>query len=112
MPWPYLNGARWPSLVSRHRLIHSRATAMRAKRSMSARQRARPGSAKAPTPCLLWGHERPKGDVRVESVRLPTADIGRRGPSTTFPSVVNIGKVLSYVQKTEGLFHRRKTLEG
>jgi len=26
------------------------------------------------------GHERPKGDVRVESARLPTADIGRRGP--------------------------------
>jgi hypothetical protein len=26
------------------------------------------------------GHEQPKGDVRVESVRLPTADIGRRGP--------------------------------
>jgi hypothetical protein len=26
------------------------------------------------------GHERPKSDVRVESVRLPTADIGRRGP--------------------------------
>jgi hypothetical protein len=26
------------------------------------------------------GHERPKGDVRVESVRLPTADIDRRGP--------------------------------
>jgi hypothetical protein len=25
------------------------------------------------------GHERPKVDVRVESVRLPTADIGRRG---------------------------------
>jgi hypothetical protein len=25
------------------------------------------------------GHERPKGDVCVESVRLPTADIGRRG---------------------------------
>jgi hypothetical protein len=25
------------------------------------------------------GHERPKGDVRVESVRLSTADIGRRG---------------------------------
>jgi hypothetical protein len=24
------------------------------------------------------GHERPKGDVRIESVRLPTADIGRR----------------------------------
>ena len=26
------------------------------------------------------GHERPKGDVRLESVRLPSADIGRRGP--------------------------------
>ena len=26
-----------------------------------------------------WGHERPEGDVGVESVRLPTADIGRRG---------------------------------
>jgi hypothetical protein len=26
------------------------------------------------------GHERPKGDVRAESVRLPTADIDRRGP--------------------------------
>src|SRR6266496_3437418 len=26
------------------------------------------------------GHERPKGHVRVESVRLPTADISRRGP--------------------------------
>jgi hypothetical protein len=26
------------------------------------------------------GHERPKGDVCVESVRLPTADIGRRKP--------------------------------
>src|SRR5260370_32351197 len=24
------------------------------------------------------GHERPRSDVRVESVRLPTADIGRR----------------------------------
>jgi hypothetical protein len=30
------------------------------------------------------GHERPKGDVRVESVRLPTADIGRRGPQVAF----------------------------
>jgi len=29
---------------------------------------------------LMGGHERPKGDVRVESVRLPTADIGQRGP--------------------------------
>ena len=28
----------------------------------------------------IQGHERPKGDVPVESVRLPTADIGRRGP--------------------------------
>jgi hypothetical protein len=25
-------------------------------------------------------HERPKGDVHVESLRLPTADIDRRGP--------------------------------
>ena len=31
-------------------------------------------------PMTAVGHERPKGDVRVESVRLPTADIGRRGP--------------------------------
>ena len=30
------------------------------------------------------GHERPKGDVRVESVRLPTADIDRRGPQVAF----------------------------
>jgi len=30
--------------------------------------------------CLVWVHERPKDDLRVESVRLPTADIGRRGP--------------------------------
>jgi hypothetical protein len=30
------------------------------------------------------GHERPKGDVRVESARLPTADIGRRGPQVAF----------------------------
>src|SRR5258707_8628955 len=26
------------------------------------------------------GHERPKADVRVESVQIPTADIGRRSP--------------------------------
>ena len=32
------------------------------------------------SPMTGSGHERPKGDVRVESVRLPTADIGRRGP--------------------------------
>jgi hypothetical protein len=31
-------------------------------------------------PMTAVGHERPKSDVRVESVRLPTADIGRRGP--------------------------------
>jgi hypothetical protein len=31
-------------------------------------------------PMTGWGHERPKGDVRIESVRLPTADIGWRGP--------------------------------
>jgi hypothetical protein len=31
-------------------------------------------------PVSAAGHERPKGDVRVESARLPTADIGRRGP--------------------------------
>jgi hypothetical protein len=30
-------------------------------------------------PMSGWGHERPKGDVCVESVRLPTADIGRHG---------------------------------
>jgi hypothetical protein len=30
------------------------------------------------------GHERPKGDVCVESVRLPTADIGRRKPQVVF----------------------------
>jgi hypothetical protein len=28
----------------------------------------------------ISGHERPKSDVRVESVRLTTADICRRGP--------------------------------
>jgi hypothetical protein len=32
------------------------------------------------TPWSAPSHERPKGDVRVESVRLPTADIDRRGP--------------------------------
>src|ERR1700751_6013372 len=30
------------------------------------------------------GHERPKDDVCVESVRLPTADIDRRGPQVAF----------------------------
>jgi hypothetical protein len=30
------------------------------------------------------GHERPKSDVRVESVQLPTADMGRRGPKVAF----------------------------
>src|SRR5262249_9569347 len=30
------------------------------------------------------GHERPKGDVCVESVRLPTADIGPREPQVAF----------------------------
>jgi hypothetical protein len=29
-------------------------------------------------PMSGWGHERPKGDVRAESVRLPTGDIGWR----------------------------------
>src|SRR5215475_13749210 len=35
-------------------------------------------------------HEQPKGDVRVESVRLPTADIGWRGPEVAFvpPAVI------------------------
>jgi hypothetical protein len=44
------------------------------------------------------GHERPKGDVRVESVRLPTADIGRRGPQVAFvpePAVSNRSKAPS-----------------
>jgi hypothetical protein len=30
------------------------------------------------------GHERPKGDYRVESVRLPTADIRRLGRQVAF----------------------------
>jgi hypothetical protein len=30
------------------------------------------------------GHERPKDDLRVESVPLPTADIGQRGPQVAF----------------------------
>ena len=30
-------------------------------------------------PMSQMGHERPNGDLRVESVPLPTADIARRG---------------------------------
>jgi hypothetical protein len=33
------------------------------------------------------GHERPKGDICVESVRLPTADIDQRGPQVAFGRV-------------------------
>jgi hypothetical protein len=45
------------------------------------------------------GHERPKGDVGVESVRLPIADIGRRGPWVVFvPTAdVSVGYVGRYV---------------
>src|SRR6266480_4014467 len=43
-----------------------------------------------------WGHERPKGDVRVESVRLPTADIDRRGPQVAFVPPADIRCGLKY----------------
>jgi hypothetical protein len=60
-----------------------------------------------------WGHERPKDDVCVESVRLPTADIDRRGPWVAFvpAGVVALFRKIAdrmWVEGTEFNCHQRR----
>jgi uncharacterized protein YodC (DUF2158 family) len=51
-------------------------------------------------PTSALGHDRPKGDVRIESVYLPTVDIGPRSPQVAFVPMcgrLRVGKSFFHV---------------